>query len=383
MNMKKGKILAIGAILALSLAGCGSSKEEASLPYYDSSNYDVNYTMKNEDLGYSEAETYQSDYEDAAVEESYDGAGDTQNDSANKIDDVNNQKSIDEMLVYECQLTINTINFDDSISSFKESIKENGGFVENENYEQNSYSYNYYEDNSDNSTDRSYYAVVRIPSANYESFTGKLGDLGRIKNKTANVTNMTQEYKDAKTALEIYEAKQKRYLKLLEDIDDEQYAIQIENELTDLEIKIAQLKTRMNSISKDVDYSTVTVTIKEVNKYSTSPAEFEEMPYIDQLVDTIKTTFEVFTRFLGNFLLVLIRVSPFLIFWGLFFFAIVMIIRAIIKGIIKKNRKKKEMKIAKASANANPQVIPEQKAPVEDKKIVENKESGNKKADNK
>ena len=200
--MKKNRLILVGAALAFALTGCGSKSEEYAVSLKDSNNYDADAYAEEYDLGYADGvETeYSDDYMESEVE----------NAVSEDLNVENTAKSIDEMLIYECQMVINTIEFDDSIASFKETIKNYGGFIENENFQQNSYSYTYFEEDGDLETDRTYYATVRIPSDKYEEFTSKLGELGRVKSKNAYVTNVTQEYNDLKTTLEIYEAKQKR-----------------------------------------------------------------------------------------------------------------------------------------------------------------------------
>ena len=355
--MKKNRLILVGAALAFALTGCGSKSEEYAVSLKDSNNYDADAYAEEYDLGYAdgvEAE-YSDDYMESEVE----------NAVSEDLNVENTAKSIDEMLIYECQMVINTIEFDNSIASFKESIKNYGGFIENENFQQNSYSYTYFEEDGDLETDRTYYATVRIPSDKYEEFTSKLGELGRVKSKNAYVTNVTQEYNDLKTTLEIYEAKQKRYIKLLAETTDDQYAIEIERELTQIEINIAQIKSRMNEINTDVDYSTVSITINEVNKYVQTPEEFEEMPYIDQFVETVKETGSDFISFVGDFILVLISILPYLLFWILIIFGIVMAIKSIIKAIIKKNKKKKQLKMEQKNIKKPQEVKKTENLPLE------------------
>ena len=355
--MKKNRLILVGAALAFALTGCGSKSEEYAVSLKDSNNYDADAYAEEYDLGYAdgvEAE-YSDDYMESEVE----------NAVSEDLNVENTAKSIDKMLIYECQMAINTIEFDNSIASFKESIKNYGGFIENENFQQNSYSYTYFEEDGDLETDRTYYATVRIPSDKYEEFTSKLGELGRVKSKNAYVTNVTQEYNDLKTTLEIYEAKQKRYIKLLAETTDDQYAIEIERELTQIEINIAQIKSRMNEINTDVDYSTVSITINEVNKYVQTPEEFEEMPYIDQFVETVKETGSDFISFVGDFILVLISILPYLLFWILIIFGIVMAIKSIIKAIIKKNKKKKQLKMEQKNIKKPQEVKKTENLPLE------------------
>lgn len=252
----------------------------------------------------------------------------------------------EEMLVYTCKLEIDTLQFDDSVSQFKTLLSSVGGFIENESYS-NGRSYNkwYYDD--DYGYMQSMTATVRVPSSKYNSFVEGVSGLGDLRDKQSYVENVKQEYTDINTTLDIYEAKQERYLKLLEDAMDEQYAIQIENELTDIQIKIAQIKTRMMQIETDVAYSYVTVNINEVRQYTEKPVKKDT--FLQRLATTIKDSWSTFLEFAENVLFLFIMWFPYLVI-------LVVVILLILKldKVVKKRREKK--KDRKAEENGGKEV---------------------------
>lgn len=222
-----------------------------------------------------------------------------------------------EMLVYTCSLAIDTLNFDDSVNGFKGKLGDFGGFIENEEYSNGRSGYaTYYRD--DEELFRSYSAVVRVPSVRYEEFVDGVCSFGDVRSKDAYVENVSQEYYDIQTTLEIYEAKQERYINLLKTIQEDSYAIEVERELTDIQIEIARLKTRMNSIETDVAYSYVDVSIREVKEYVEKPVQRDT--FLQRLRNTVVGTVEGFMLFLEDTLFFVIGVSPYvvilvLIFW--------------------------------------------------------------------
>ena len=163
--------------------------------------------------------------------------------------------------------------------------------------------------------------------------------LGDLRSKNASVTNMSQEYSDLSTTLAIYEAKEARYLALLADITEDEYAIAVEKELTDIQIQIANLKTRMNTIETDVAYSYVYFTLNEVKEYKAEPVKTDT--FAERLSSTLSSAGEGFLSFLEWLLFVIIYLAPYLVFLGIVAAVVIFIAKSV-----------KKHKIAKAEKNA-------------------------------
>ncbi len=123
-----------------------------------------------------------------------------------------------EMLIYSCDVKIDTLDYKKSVNAFKAGLKEMGGFVEHEYYSDGAGFYGYYVEESEKT--KNYTATVRIPSQKYESFVTSLGDLGDVRSQNADVENVSQEYKDAGIQLKILEAKEAAYLKMLKKAEN-------------------------------------------------------------------------------------------------------------------------------------------------------------------
>ena len=238
------------------------------------------------------------------------------------------------MLVYRCNLNLDTLDFDKTTIGIKSLIDEMGGFIESEAYSDNggTYSYYYVDDDEKHNT---YKATIRIPSSKYDDFIDSVGSLGDVRSKDSNVENMTQEYTDAKTALQIYQEKEKRYISMISTATDEVVAMQLEKELTDLEIQIAQLKTRMENIENDVAYSYVELSVSEVRKYSSHGGV--KSTFMQRLLDTFKETYSDFFNFLEELLFLIIRLFPYVVLLGFITLGVVKCIK-----IRRKKRPKKE-----------------------------------------
>ncbi len=235
-----------------------------------------------------------------------------------------------EMLVYTCTISIDTLDYEKSVRNFKKMVSDVNGFLETEEFSDGAETNSYYIEESDK--DKCYTTTVRIPQDKYEEFLGNADSLGDVRSKSSNVENVNQEYTDLNTSLEIYEAKEKRYLKMLADITDDARAVTIEKELTELQIQIAQLKTRMKEIETDVAYSTVNMTIREVSKYAEEPEQTDT--FGQRLKNTLKKTWKTFLVVSEGVLFLAIQLSPYAI--------IIALIILLFVSIDKKKKRKRQ-----------------------------------------
>lgn len=264
-----------------------------------------------------------------------------------------------QMLVYSCDMSIDVLEFDKAVDKIHDLINNYNGFIESENYSDggNTSKWQY----SENEKWKTLHATIRIPSADYDDFCKSAEDIGDMRRKSSSVQNLTTEYSDLKTTLSIYESKEKRYLDILAEIKNEQDAIEVENELTNIQIEIAKIKTRMNNIENDVAYSFINLTLNEVREYSEKPIIERTDTFGQRLKNTISKTWSSFLYFLENLLFIIIRVLPFLIVFGIIIFIII----KIIKFFSKRNKEKLQQRMQQAPPMMqgapmppNPQMIP-------------------------
>ena len=282
-------------------SGCGSGQNSSSLDYAESSS-DNSDAESAEGISDESSGGTAGAGEPAAEENNTDDPGNAP-DSAPKINT--------DMLVYTCNLSIDTLNFDQSVQTFHNMLTNAGGFVQNENYSDGQTSTSYYIE--DSQKNKLYTATVRVPHDKYSDFLNGADQLGDVRSKSSNVQNVGQEYTDLNTSLSIYEAKEKRYIKMLSTITDDNQAIKIEKELTELQVKIATIKTRMNQIQTDVDYFTIEIRIHEVEKYEEQKAPEKTDTFFQRLGKTVKDTWKYFLVFLETMLFFVIRVAPYMI----------------------------------------------------------------------
>lgn len=323
--MKK-QFFCAALISALILSGCGADSNKGSDQLFSSPAVNTNAEMESGgfmDYDYAldaSEEGYYPEPEESPAADNSSGssAASTGSDASASLgaDEINR-----EMLVYSCTMSIDTLEFTSTVNGLKTLINQYGGFIEMENYDDGGSYGRWYSESEDKW--QSYSATLRVPSRNYDAFCSSAGGLGDLRSKNASVQNLSSEYQDLSTSLEIYEAKEERYIALLAGITEDEYAVAIERELTDLQIEIARIKSRMNKINTDVTYSYVYITINEVKEYVSEPVKTDT--FTDRLLNTLKNTGRDFVEFLEASLFLVIRLIPYLILIAILIIVVILV----------------------------------------------------------
>ena len=339
------KLLIAGFICSLILTGCGGSSSGTG-----SYKVDEEASYATDDYAPASEESYDDGYYDSEPEVSEEGStAGSGIDTQESTPSVTAKQIATEKLIYTCNLSIDTLDFEETLKTLSGLIEKNDGFIETEEYSDgNSYDYYSYYYIEDTSKHNQYTATIRIPSDKYKTFLNDAESLGDIRSKNANVENVSQEYSDLNVSLEIYEAAYDRYMKLLEEATDESYALELQQKITDTQIEIAKIKTRLNKIDTDVSYSFVNISIREVTKYDEKPLPKDT--FVQRLISEIKDTAEGFLDFLENLLFVIIHLIPYIALIAIIIFIINLIRKKMGKIPLRESWKKKreERKAMKA-----------------------------------
>lgn len=265
----------------------------------------------------------------------------------------------EDKLVYTADITIETLDFDQTYNQLTALVRENGGRIESEDYDAKYTSYtNDPRYRSGYHVTRMDYLTVRIPSANYNAFMEADSTLGNITNKTQSLTNISQQYYSTTTRVDLLQGQKEYYMHQLElieqqlmDCEDYEYVI---DQMVDLEDRIIAVQNEINALSgtvktmdMNVAYSTINIRLEEVKEYTdiTPVVEEEDDTFFTRLKASLKGSLNAVLSFLEGVLTVLIYILPFVLIFGAVTFGII----ALIKNAIKKSKAKKAKK---ASENA-------------------------------
>ena len=300
--------------------------------------------LKGDTYTYAAVDSYKEEAEyDVAAENGGNGSGSKEDvSSGNGLIDL-------EKLIYRCNMNMDTMEFDATVNQFQTLVTSYGGFIQQQTYSDGGSSSIYYQKNEIRR--QNYSATVRIPSEHFDEFVNQLGDLGMIRSKNTNVENVSQEYSDLSTSLEIYQADYDYYLKLIADSGDEAIMLMYHDKLTEIKKEIERIKTRMNHIDSDVAYSYVTLSVHEVLEYVEEPEPVvEPKTFGDRIAKTVKDSIQSFLTFLEDLLVVFIWLAPYMALLVIVIFACALIIRLMVRLHRKKAEKKPAVNEAKANA---------------------------------
>lgn len=315
---KKNITISILTLAIISIAGCAgdSSTMSSSATATNSieyAGYDDSFEMNDEyDMNYSES----IDVDELLLN--------------NKVSTktTNNSKK----LVYESTIRIDTLEFNEACLTFNDLVNTYHGFIETKTVEDNG-GYSVYIYDNDIELQHTLRATVRIPSDKYDDFMSKISDIGDVRTSTENVTNMTQTYGTLQAQLEIYETEYNRYLDMLSETTDEATMLAIQEDLTQISVEIATIKSQMAYIDTDVAYSTIDIVIQEVSEYE---EERDTSTFGHRLKNTLIESWNELLEFLEDVLFAII------LNWYrvLFLIAVIMLIVKFMRW--KKNHKKRK-----------------------------------------
>ena len=257
--MKKRSILALLLIAALTLAGCGSGKSsstQATSSAYDGKYYDA-----------APAEAPMAAEEAAYVAGDYDYSLSNEPRSAAKSES-EAEPDFSEKIIYNADITLETTEFDSALEKILALVNELGGYVESSSVSGSNYS----SISRGNAGTRSAYYTLRVPSANFDRFTGGMTELGNVPNSRTYTRNVTREYYDIQSRLEAYRVQEKRLLEMLSIAETVEDMLAIQRELTDVQYELDSLTGTLRYYDNQVGYSTVELEVREVREYTPEPA---------------------------------------------------------------------------------------------------------------
>lgn len=326
MNKRKSLAVLLSSILILSLlTGCGASYNNAATDSYYSPTAGI--TMNS-----SDSKNSIFDYgvkQESSVEM---GMGDVYYDSpmAPKPEEVPEleQEFVERKIVYTANLEMETKDIETALNQIKTTLDEYGGYIESENRNNwSSYETLY--------TRRNARMQLRIPSEHFDSFLNGLSNENLIINSMhKDSEDYSEYYYDKESRINSLRIQETRLLELLANADDVSIMLQIENNLTDVRYQIESLTKELKTIDARVDYSTISLNIYEVSRY-TAPVT-EPLTFWEEIEERFGESIDNFIEFLKELLFVLIAVFPYII--------LLIVILVILKPLFKKRKSKREAK---------------------------------------
>lgn len=222
-------------------------------------------------------------------------------------------------LIRNMDLQVETTDFDPLITALQTKVSEFNGYIEQSDISGESIT------NQGRPSKRYAHMTLRIPAEKLDSFIAQVEAVGNIIYKSESVSDVTLQYSDIESRLKTLRMEQERLWELLAKADTTEAIILLEERLTEVSSEIESSESRMRYLDNSVTYSTVNLSIDEVDIESPTQPETAwqqiQRGFTRNLISLMDNLTQFFISLLSNL--------PVILFLALLVFIIVMIIRRI------------------------------------------------------
>ena len=313
-NRGKYFILAVWMIFTLFLTACGNTSGKESMTEHLSADAKTN--------NYAAVDDAYGAGSDISVDSAEMGTAEEPDGSTVLSEDAEAAES-GRKLIKNVNLDVETKAFDTFISDLEKEVESFEGYIEYSSVGGSSYL-------SENSQRTAWY-TVRIPETKLETFISKVGDNGNIINISQNIRDITLEYVDVAGRISTLEAELERLNELLSEASSIEDVLAIESKISDVRYELESYQSRMNGYDNQIDYSTVNMSVLEVDVVSASQSDSAW----EQIQSGFMSSLYGLGRGLSSFVIGVLSGIPYLA-------VIAVVIVIIVKVAHRRGRKKKE-----------------------------------------
>ena len=263
-------------------------------------------------------------------------SGTGENGALSSISQTQMPEDLNLKLIWTANVSMETLEFDQSIQDINALVSELGGFVESSSTSGGS-------DSRGNYINKYAYFTLRIPSEKLDGFIGQLNDCGTITSQDLSSENISLEYADTEARKEALETEYDRLLELMAQAESIDAVVTIESRLSEVRLQLDSLSSQLRTYDNLVDYSTVYLNIQEVRNITGTNAVTIGERISNGFSETLYNL-QVFFEDLIVF--VVVNIPIFLII------AVVVIIALLVLRALRRSARKKEA--AKSLPDTNP-----------------------------
>lgn len=220
-------------------------------------------------------------------------------------------------IITTMDLNLETTEFDSTMSKLKTSLKNHKGYIENSHisYDQYYNGKNYKYGN----------LKIRIPKESLDRFKSDLSGFGNLLSENTYKEDVTKSYRDTESRLKVITTKEDRILSLLEKAEKLEDIIALEDQLTEIIMEKEELQASILSMDDQIDYSTINVDIREVEKLKDK--ENIETGFGQRIKNAFNNSLYGFNIGIQNFIIWLIYALPFIIILAIFLYLLYRIVK--------------------------------------------------------
>ena len=326
---QKSYICAILAALFLAMSACGASSANSTMDVADAAAAEPAEAPAMEEVATEDAYT-----EEAGVVENAAANGTTESTGLIQGAETGN---LADKIIYTAYANLETTDLDQSIDTLNGLVEQYGAFLESSSVTGN----NLLDIAAGYTYGRSADFTLRVPKEHYSDFTSALDTVGNVTNLTSDAENITAQYSDVETQVKSYDTQEQRLLEIMAQADTVEDMITLESRLSEVRMEKDRLETQLQNWDRQVDYSTVTISLTEVQELTPEPPA-EEPTYMEQLGQTFMDSVHWMGRAAKGGVKLLVAVIPVLLPIAVIILAVVLICKAASKRKLRKQEKAME-----------------------------------------
>lgn len=225
-------------------------------------------------------------------------------------------------IIERIYLNVQTKEFDVLIGKIEAEIQALGGYIENSSVSG--------QEKQDNRYGR---FTIRIPSEHSTDFATFVSDNSTVTSKEIETEDVTLSYVDMESRVSALETEKATLEKLLAEAQELADIISIQDRLTEVIYEIESYKSQLRTYDSLIDYTTVTVSVSEVERVVNT----EKQGMWEEIGTNLKENFEDIGYGLKRFFIWLVSALPYMLLLG-----IIGIIPLIIVRICTRRKRKKD-----------------------------------------
>jgi hypothetical protein len=162
-------------------------------------------------------------------------------------------KPMERKLIKNAEIHLLADDYDSAVESLKSKVSALDGYITNETVNV-----------IDSHGSKRGYLEVRVPQLRFDEFFAGINNLGKLKNSHIYTQDVTEEYIDVKSRLNVMRTKEERLLDILNQSGELSDVLAVENELANTRAQLESLEGRLRYLSNQTEFSTLNLTIEQV-----------------------------------------------------------------------------------------------------------------------
>lgn len=229
--------------------------------------------------------------------------------------------SVDRKIIKTVNESVETEAYDDFIEKLKTAVSETEGYFVSSRYT----------GGVDAKGDRRASFEIRIPAEKLSDFTGKLGTLATVTSYQEDANDVTLSYVDVESRIAVLEAEEKALLEILANAGSTSELLEIRRSLSSTQSDLASLRAQKNSYDTLVAYSTVHLSVSEVDV-----ARSDDTSFFGEVGNVFRACLSAVGRFFRAIGIFLLGASPILLLLAAIGASVYLIVRISVRKSAKR-----------------------------------------------